>query len=138
MQEIEAKVKQYFENFPCVITGYIFGSFAKQKANRFSDIDIAILLSSEVEKSCYINLRLKFMKDLSSVLEKETHVVVLNNASPFLRYQVFRYGKRILERDVKRSRSFKARAICEYFDFKPIKEFVERAKIELLKENSHG
>lgn len=106
--------------------------------NRFSDIDIAILVSDEIEETSYTDLRLKFMKDLASVFEKEADVVILNRASPFLKYQIFRYGKRVFERDVKRSRSFKAKSIFEYFDFKPVKDFAEGAKIELLKGTSHG
>ena len=138
MQEIEKKVSQYFKGSPGIIAVYIFGSFAKEKINQFSDIDIAVLVADELKESSYTDLRLKFMTDLSSVLEKETDVVILNQAPPFLKYQIFKYGKATFERDDRRSRSFKARSILEYFDFKPIKDFVEGVKIKRLKETSHG
>ncbi len=138
MQEIEKKVSQYFKNTPSIIAIYIFGSFARAKINQFSDIDIAVLMSNELKESSYTDLRLKFMTDLASALEKETDVVILNQASPFLKYQIFKYGKAIFERDIRKSRSFKAESILEYFDFKPIKDFIEGARIKRLKEASHG
>lgn len=138
MQEIEKKVSQCFEKTPGIIAVYIFGSFAKEKINQFSDIDIAVLLADELKESSYTDLRLKFMTDLSSVLKKETDVVILNQAPPFLKYQVFKYGKVIFEQDVRKSRSFKAKSILEYFDFKPIKDFIEGAKIKRLKEATHA
>ncbi len=138
VQEIEKKVSQYFNNSPGVIAAYVFGSLAKEKTNQFSDIDIAILMGNELKESSYSDFRLKFMTDLSSALEKETDVIILNQAPPFLKYQIFKYGKTVFERDVRRSRAFKAKSILEYFDFKPIKDFIEGAKIKRLKESSHG
>lgn len=138
MLDIKEKTKQYFENTSGVIAAYIFGSFAREKINSFSDLDIAVLVDDEVKESFYTDLRLKFMLDLSSSLKRETDVVILNHASPFLKYQIFKYGKAIFERDAKRSRFFKARSILEYFDFKPIKDFIEGVKINRLKEVSHG
>ncbi len=138
MQEMEKKARQYFKDTSGVIAAYIFGSFAKEKINQFSDIDIAVLLDNELKEGSYTDLRLKFMTDLSSALEKETDVIILNQAPPFLKYQIFKYGKAVFERDVRKSRSFKAKSILEYFDFKPIKDFIEGAKMKRLKEASHG
>lgn len=138
IQEIEEKVSQYCNNTPGVIAAYIFGSFAEEKANRFSDIDIAVLLGNELKESSYTDLRLNLMADLASALEKETDVVILNQAPPFLKYQIFKYGKIIFERDIRKSRSFKAKSILEYFAFKPIKDFIEGAEIKRLKKAPHG
>lgn len=138
MQEIEKKISQYFNNTTEVIAAYIFGSFAKGKTNQFSDIDIAILLSDKPKKSSYTDSRLKFMLDLSLALEKDTDVVILNQAPPFLKYQIYKYGKTIFEQDIKKSRSFKVKSILEYFDYKPIKDFMEGVKIKHLMKVAHG
>jgi len=131
--DIKEKTRHYFESASEVIAAYIFGSFAKGKINPFSDLDIAVLVDDEVKECSYPDLRLKFMMDLSSSLKKETDVVILDQAPPFLRHQKFKYGKVILERDVKRSRFFKAKSILEYFDFKPIKDFIGRHKTRSFK-----
>lgn len=134
MSEIETKIKQYFESIPGVIAVYTFGSLARGRLNKFSDIDIAILLTKEVKGNLYLDLRLKYMQELSSLLKREVDIIILNYAiAPFLKYQVFKYGKAVLERDQKKSRNFKARSLMEYFDFKPIKNFYESAIIKKLK-----
>lgn len=127
-------IRQFFEGDRAVVAGYLFGSFAKGKISDSSDIDVALLIKKDVAPDLYTDLAIRYSVSLSKALGREADVVILNEAPPFLRYQVFRYGQPIFERDRKESRAFIARTIQEYFDFEPLKRIMEQKAIKRLKE----
>lgn len=129
-----AHLKLFFEQQKGIMAGYLFGSFAKGRSSRFSDMDIAVLVADDVAPPTYVDLQSQYMVDLAERLGREVDVIILNHAPPFLKFQVFRYGQRLFERDRERSRRFVAASIQEYFDFIPLKRIMEQRVIERLKE----
>ncbi len=127
-------LQQFLEQQSAIIAGYVFGSFAKGTQSGASDIDIAVQLSSRVAPDAYADLAGRYTVELSERLGRETDVIVLNEAPPFLKFQVFRYGQRLFERDQKQSRSFLAASLLEYFDFEPLKRAMEQRIVQRLKE----
>lgn len=127
-------IEKYFSSHKDVVCAYIFGSFAKHTQNFYSDLDIAILLSSNIDEKEYIDRRIVIMDELSCILNLEIDVVILNTANTFLKYQVFKYGKRIYERMDRVGRAFEARAFLEYIDFLPIRNLLESGLIRKIKE----
>jgi len=132
--ETAEKLKKYFSVQGDVLSAYIFGSFAKGKENQYSDLDVAILLDVKTSQKDYADRRVAMMCGLSSALNIDLDIVILNNAGPFLKFEVYRHGKVVYEKEMAKSRSFKARSILEYFDFLPIKNMLEARLIRRIKE----
>ena len=103
------KLTTYFNTKSKIIAVYLFGSYAKGKEHHSSDIDIGllfdardpVLLKKEVDT---------VMFDLSRILRKDIHSVILNLAGEELLRQVFLTGKCILVRDSKKLAHYKMTA----------------------------
>jgi uncharacterized protein len=121
----------YFEQHPEILSAYLFGSFAKGTATPSSDVDLALFLA----KTPGIAWITDTTAALSKQLGREVDLILLNNASPFLKFQVFRYGKLLFERDRKSLSHFLASSLIEYYDYEPLKRIMENKVIDRLKEN---
>ena len=98
-ESIKRAALRCVEQFPDVLAAYIFGSLAKGRTHRNSDVDIAVLVSDEVIKSDPFRYRLKLAAELAPALRRDDiDVVLLNQAPPLLAHRVLRDGKLILER----------------------------------------
>jgi len=110
------KLTAYFNTKSEIIAVYLFGSYAKGKEHHSSDIDIGllfdsrdpVLLKKEVDT---------VMLDLSRILRKDIHPVILNLAGEELLRQVFLKGKCILVRDPKKLAHYKMTAFSRIVDF---------------------
>jgi len=127
-------IKKYFSTQKDVVCAYIFGSFAKGKQNLYSDLDIAVLLNPYLDQKEYVDRQIAIMIELSRVLDVETDIIIINRANTFLKFQIFKYGKRIYERKDRKNRAFEAKALLEYFDFLPIRILLESGLIRKIKE----
>jgi len=76
------------------------------------------------------------MDELSRILDKNIDIVVLNSANSFLKFQIIKSGLRLCEDKERKSRGFEARAIMEYFDFLPIRNRLEEALVNNIKEGA--
>jgi hypothetical protein len=117
-------INNFLKKDSCILAAYLFGSQAKGKSNKYSDIDIAVLFDHTVKEG-YMDKQIKIMNNLSRVLNKEIDVIVLNKASLFLRYHVLKEGIKIYERCDRNEHNFEAQAIIQYLDFLPIKNRIE-------------
>lgn len=133
MSAIAKPLQDYFSRQKQVLCVYLFGSQIKGKENIYSDIDIAVLFQANLTQKERTEKRLGFMDELSSILNKDVDVVILNEASSFLKFQVIKEGKRIYERPDRSEHSFEAKTIVEYFDFLPVRRSLEAAMINNIK-----
>lgn len=127
-------LKDYFLNKPEVLCIYLFGSVAREKEHSYSDIDMAVLYDDSVPPSSYADRQITFSVEMSQLLDKNVDILILNRASPYLKFQIFREGIRIYENQKRKDRSFEAHSILEYFDFLPIKNLLEASLIKRIKE----
>ena len=120
IKEIEDRIAKYFSTRPEIKGGYIFGSRAKGKENKLSDIDIAILIDeNSVEEFYPYGYKARILTDLLKILKTNNiDLVILNNASCLLRHRVIRYGKVIYSRAELDRINFQVRTIDEYTDVK--------------------
>lgn len=91
---IVEKVGECLERSSNVLFAYIYGSYAKERANRFSDLDIAVYLRDKGHE--------KFMELLAKLpveVNVEIDVRVLNDAPPLFRYNVIKEGKPLFIKD---------------------------------------
>ena len=130
----EKKVHDYFSRRLEVVAAYLFGSQAKGKTGKSSDVDIAIFLEKGYDSLGCFELRLQFMKDLEALFGKEVDVVILNQAKPLLQHQVLKYGRLLYEKDRRARIEFEVNSRKRYFDMKPVLERQSRALFEQIKE----
>ena len=130
----DQRICDYFSCCSEVVSVYLFGSQAKGKARKKSDIDIAILLEDGVDSYKYFDLMLKYMAELERLYDGRVDVVILNNAKPLLQHQVLKYGKLLYERDRYARVRFEVLSRKIYFDIKPALDKQSKALFRQIKE----
>ena len=110
------KLTVYFRTKPGVIAVYLFGSYAQGKERRKSDIDIGLLFDTR-DPAFAKEKTNTYMIDLSRILRKDIHPVILNLASEELLRQVFLKGKCILVKDTKKLARYKMTTFARIADF---------------------
>ena len=81
-----------------IILAFLFGSQASSTANRLSDVDIALLLSPDVARAQYLQVRLHYIAAFSSILQTDrVDIALLNTAPPLLANEAIQ-GRLLFER----------------------------------------
>ena len=111
---IREKVVSLCEAEPAITAAYIFGSYAKGKGKKSSDVDVALLLN---EKKISGFSTLGFVTTLEKQLGCKADVVILNKADEVLKYEVRRQGKLIYERSEEYRKQFEVKGRKSYEDF---------------------
>ena len=81
-------LKTFFKRRHKILLAFLFGSFASNCSRPSSDVDIGILF--ETVPDIYVINGLT--EELSSILQREADLVVLNHASPVLKMQILKNG----------------------------------------------
>lgn len=100
---------------------YLFGSQATGKTGPLSDIDVAVLLDEKaVRPERFFRFRLELIAAAARGCRRpDVEVVILNEATPVLKYEVVRAGRLVYERDRSLRIEFEARAVQHYLDLEP-------------------
>ena len=133
------RIIQYFKEKVEVSGLYVFGSYHKERKTKESDIDIAVLIDeTKLKKKDFELLKKKYYAASPSFSMRPVDIVILNTASPFLKYQVLKTGKVLFGRNRKLRVKFTERAITEYLDYKPIQDICLKALTKRFKEVNIG
>ena len=138
MKILKAKLVNFFKKEPNVVGVLIYGSYARGKQNSASDIDIAVLTKNKLTRKESTERRIHYSLRLSRLLQKNVDVVLLRDAPLLLRFNIFKEGEKVYVVDKKMVNDFKARAIVEYLDFKPLEDFFFDNMIKKMKERLSG
>lgn len=114
LKDISHTISFYCKEQPAIMAAYIFGSFAKNRAGKSSDIDVAVLLDETQSQSFSI---LSFISVLEKSLKCRVDVVVLNRAGEVLKYEVRRSGILVFERSSDIRKKFEIKGQKTYEDF---------------------
>ena len=129
MDELIKTLKDVFSFDKNIIFAYLFGSVAAKKDTPMSDIDVAVYFSKRIDAFTY---RLKLMERLIRILKNEKiDIVVLNNASPLLRYEVIKNGI-LLKDNIKNRVVYETIVLQEYLDT----DHLRRTQMEYIKEKA--
>ena len=136
--ELKKAVSAYFADKPEVTAVYLFGSYAKNQQRHMSDIDLGILLKrnhlDQAEKK-----RTEYHSELSRILRKDIHIVVLNTAGDQLLKQIFNKGKCILNKDPGQLARYKMFMYSKIADFAFYSQKIQSGFIRKLTKGSiHG
>jgi len=107
----------YFAQEDEVLLAYLFGSRVAGKTGDLSDYDIAVLLRARQPQS----FRYELASSLAQLLDADrVDLVILNDTSIELRYNVIATGKLLYMRDRVAKVEFEAETLSRYFDYLPI------------------
>jgi predicted nucleotidyltransferase len=94
-----------------------------QTASPLSDVDIAIWHGPELDPVSALQLQTRLAADAAHAIGAQViNLVMLNHASPLIRYSAIRDGKRIIERDRDERVRLETRAILDFLDTAPLRE----------------
>ncbi|MGO1819654.1 MAG: type VII toxin-antitoxin system MntA family adenylyltransferase antitoxin [Senegalia sp. (in: firmicutes)] len=95
---------------------YLFGSIAKGKENKLSDIDVAVKFKNNYNNMKDMLIRGEIIDSASKFFDKNVDIISLDKASIFLKYEVIKDG--IVIKDNLNRATFESLVLREYFDFK--------------------
>jgi len=123
-----------------IMLAYLYGSSVKGTSRPYSDVDIAILLDKNmsVEEGPY-----GYRAELLAILMKALRInridlTILNDAPPFLKFQVIRYGRVILIRSEAKRINFHVETIAKYNDVKRLMDTHYQYLSKRLKNGTYG
>ena len=135
-QDIE-RIVRYFKERDEVVSLYLFGSSARARTTKESDIDIAVLIDgSGVKKTDLERFRKEYFTASPRFSLRSVDIVILNTAPPFLKYQVLKKGRVLFERERTLRVRFTEKAINEYLDYKPIQDIYLKAVARRFRERT--
>jgi len=134
-EEIVLRLREYFEERGEVVVAYLFGSVARGRASKLSDIDVAILVDESLIRPVRYGYRANVLADLMARLHtNEVDLVVLNKASPLLAHEVVRHGNVIFCRNPNRRVAFETDSFRRYVDTEPLRriqaQYLDRRIVE--------
>ena len=107
-------LKKVFVNYRQIKAVYLFGSFAESKENKFSDLDIGVLL----DDNYFFDIKLNILTDLANHNFCNVDLIILNKASLLTRFEVVKHNQIIYKKDNFDSSSYYAKVIREFQDFR--------------------
>jgi predicted nucleotidyltransferase len=132
--DVRERIRDYFLDDPEVAAVYLYGSFAKEEERRDSDVDIGVLSTRRGKGDAVRDRRLRYVADLSGMIDRDIDLVMLEEAGELLSYQVLKYGECLIENDAAANRRFRADRILLYFDFEPYMRMAGKGMIRAMKE----
>jgi len=139
--ELEALLGAFFRERPEVDAVYVFGSTAAGTAGPLSDLDIAVLLSSDAlaqaaaDPGYSASLAADLMRRLGT---DRVDLVMLHEAPPLLAHRMIRGGRALHIANEQALRAFQFRAIQRYLDTKPLRESQANAFADRLRAGGFG
>ena len=116
LQEDLKRIVNFFAKRKEVLALYFFGSVAKGYLRKESDIDIAVLISPEFLERIP-EVKEEYYNATPSFSLRPVDVVILNTAPPLLRFEVFKHGKLLLDKDPEFRKNFLCKSLLEYYDY---------------------
>ena len=137
MNNISKCISDYFRDKTDIIAVYLYGSYAVDRQTAMSDIDLGIVLDPEkIDRDQFTEKRDRFMLDLSRLLRKEIHLVILNIAGEILLSQVFKKGNCVFLGNKRKLSLFKAKMLLQIVDFNYYKNIMQKGFIQNVIEDN--
>lgn len=116
---------------------YIFGSYATNKNNENSDLDIAVYLGGKPDAF----IRLEILDELVGIFRREDiDLVILNKVNIVLQFQVIKYGEVVYMKDLLTKVLYESRTMNFYMDmeyFRNVRNTIKHEKfLEFIKSDN--
>lgn len=132
LSEQSTKLADFFSRQKHVKLAYLFGSAAKGKAGKLSDIDIAVLIEDSLSKKERFDLQMKVIGDIAALLKtnKMIDLVVMNDAPLSLNYEIIKANCPLFVKDRMKKIDFEQGVLSRYLDRR---YYEKKAASEFLK-----
>lgn len=132
-------IKDFLYNREEVVFAYLYGSMARGKENKLSDIDIAVYIDeSKKPASGTFGYRSELITELQSLVKREVDLVILSEVSILLAVNILKNGKLLFTKSKKKRIEFHKNIMRKYLDFIPIYNLQEKYLKENLEEGRYG
>lgn len=125
MNQIEKDIPALLKGYSGIVSAYLYGSEASGHSGPGSDIDIALLYERSNVPS--FSEKMEIEDKMTSALEKEVDLLILNTASPVIRMQVLRKGKKLFDFNHSVTNNFFVQTVNEYCDLKMTRSVIEKS-----------
>lgn len=127
-------LRQRAASLPEVRLAVLFGSTARGEARSQSDVDLGVSVAPDTAA-----VRRRAEAEMSRATGRPLHIVFLEEAPPLLRFEIAKDGVLLLQRQDDLWRSFKERAIKDWWDWAPSHRILTAAAVRRLREKvGHG
>ncbi|WP_026486295.1 type VII toxin-antitoxin system MntA family adenylyltransferase antitoxin [Caldanaerobius polysaccharolyticus] len=117
-------LKDFFKDKDYVLMGFLFGSAAKGKQTKESDIDIAVYLKNYDESLVYL-----LWNQLEDLLKRDVDLIILNNANATIAWEAIR-GQKIVIKDEQLYINYMLDVSMEAEDFRNVVYDIYRVRQE--------
>ncbi|MCD6289321.1 MAG: nucleotidyltransferase domain-containing protein [Anaerolineae bacterium] len=139
ISEITQSLKDVLAKQPEVKLGYLFGSHARGRAHKLSDVDVAVLLAEGLSEREMGEIRIRLTAELMRALRSDAiDVVILNLASPLLRHRVLRDGKLLYSADEATHVRFVEDTYLLYLDHRHLYDILDETMFRRMREGRFG
>ncbi len=122
LEAVQTELEELFQRNQ-VVLAYLFGSQARGESGRLSDVDIAVLISSQVPEGEWGDIQLVLISELMGLLRRnDIDLLILNRATPLLADRAIRYGNPIYEPDPLTRVRFETETLRRYLDTRPLRK----------------
>jgi predicted nucleotidyltransferase len=122
-----------------IVLAYLYGSQARGTAGPLSDVDVAVLFRPELSNHERFKQLLAVMGEFMDIFERDdVFVADLVDATPLLRFEVYRAGRLLYcQADEIRVR-FMTEALRDYEDTRPLRQLQRDYLLQSIAEGTFG
>ena len=135
--DLDARLRHAFEGGdPGVISAYLFGSHAEDRAHRDSDVDVAVLLdwAQYPSRARRFDARVQLSGHIGHALGRnDVDLVILNDAPPTLARAIVSRGVRVFCRDAAADHVFVRTTLLRAADLEPFLRRTRRVKLAAIR-----
>lgn len=125
------RLAHVFEQYPAIVAAYLYGSYASGASGPLSDVDCAVLFEPNRSRDELFELKLDLIGQILRIIHSdEVDLVVLNEVSPLLAYEVIRTGKVLFCRNESQQLRYEAMAVNRYLDWRPFSRIYQNYLFE--------
>ena len=108
---------QIFNTNNHIILAYLFGSVAKGKDGKLSDIDIGILLDDSLDKKQKFDLELELIHKISEILKtNKLDLIIMNDVSISLNFEIIKANTSLYRKNEIDKIDFEYKLLSKYHD----------------------
>jgi predicted nucleotidyltransferase len=132
------ELSQYYHGKTEVLFGYLFGSYAQNRYDHGSDIDIGIYLTN-YDGELKFKYKLEETVKLQEMFNRNIDLIIINEAPPLLRHEIFRHGILFKDQDHSFLIEFRVNNFYKYLDQSfIINRYFEANKAKIQGEVGYG
>ncbi len=121
----------FLQSHKYIVFAYLFGSVAKGKGGKLSDLDLAVFMDESLNKREKFDLQLKLISEMTSILKTDkVDLVVMNDAPLSLNYEIIKANCPMFVKDRGEKIDFEHKVLSKYLDRR---YYEKRAASEFLK-----